>query len=131
MSAVLMEVVDLGPSESNSVALAPNDNVIEKLAPAPTNPPLCHRILPGTAKGGSARSCGHRLDERDHVPAEDRVTVEDQMSRRGTERERFSQLLDDPGGGRVEGGVEVMDPSSVVVDDEPAVQDAQRGGSGP
>ncbi len=131
MSAVLMEVVDVGPSESNSVALAPNDNVIEELAPAPTNPPLSHRILPGTAKGGSARSCGHRLDGRDHVPAEDQVTVEDQILRRGIERERFSQLLDDPGGGRVEGGVEVMDPSSVVVDDEPTVQDPQRGGSGP
>ena len=128
MSAVLMEVVDVGPSESNSVALVENDNVIEELAPAATNPPLSHRILPGTAKGGSARSCGHRLDERDHVPAEDRVTVEDQMSRRRVEGECFSQLLDDSGGARVEGGVEVKDPSSVVVDDEPAVQDAQRGG---
>ena len=131
MSAVLMEVVDVGPSESNSVALGQNDNVIEKLAPAATNPPLSHRILPGTAIGGSARLGGHRPDERDHVPAEDRVAVEDQMSRRRIEGECFSQLLDDPGGARVEGGVEVKDPSSVVVDDEPAVQDAQRGGSGP
>ena len=60
--------------------------------------------------------------------AEDGVAVEDQMPRRGIEGEGFSQLLDDPGGARVEGGVEVKDPSSVMVDDEPAVQDTQRGG---
>ena len=131
MSAVLVEVADVGPSEPHSVALAPNDNVIEKLAAAPANPPLSYGILPGTAIGGSAWFRGHRLDERDHVPAEDRVAVEDQMSRRGIEGECFSQLLNDPGGAQVEGGVEVKDPSSVVVDDEPTAQDPQRGGSGP
>ncbi len=46
MSAVLVEVADVGPGEPNSVALAPNDNVIEKLAAAPANPPLSYGILP-------------------------------------------------------------------------------------
>ena len=58
--------------------------------------------------------------------AEDRVAVEDQIPRFGLEGEGFSQLLDDPGGARVEGGIEVEDPSSVVMDDEPAIQDTRR-----
>jgi hypothetical protein len=86
MSAVFVEVVDVGPSEPHSVALVENDNVIEELTAAVANPPLGYGILPGTAIGGSARFRGHRLDERDHVPAEDRVAVEDQMSRRGIEQ---------------------------------------------
>ncbi len=86
MSAVLVEVADVGPSEPNSMALVENDSVIESLAAAPANPPLSYGILPGAAIGGSARFRRHRLDERNHVPAEDRVAVEDQMSRRGIER---------------------------------------------
>ena len=123
MRAVLVKVADVGPSEPNSVALAEYDDVIEELAAAPADPAFGHRILPGTSIGDTARLRAHRLDELNHGCAEDRVAVEDQMPRRSFEGEGFSQLLDDPGGGGVEGGVEVKDPSSVVVDDEPTVQD--------
>ncbi len=79
MCAVIVEVADVGLSEPNSVALAEYDYVIKQLAATSTNPALSHRILPGTAKGGSARLCSHRLDEPDHGGAEDRVPVEDQV----------------------------------------------------
>lgn len=63
MSAVLVEIADVGPSEPNSVALAEYDHVIEELAAAPADPPFGDRILPGTAIGGAARLRGHRPDD--------------------------------------------------------------------
>ena len=59
MSAVVVEIGDVGLSEPNRVALAEYDHVIEEFAAAPANPPLSDRILPGTAIGRSARLGGH------------------------------------------------------------------------
>ena len=98
--------------------------MIEELTAASADPPFSHRILPRAAIGDPARLRVHRLDEPNHGSAEDRVAVEDEMPRRSFEGEGFPQLLDNPGDGGVEGGVEVKDSSMLMVDDEPAVQDA-------
>ena len=51
------------------------------------------RVLPWTAKGGTNWLCTHRFDELDHRGAEDRVAVEDEISRCGVIGKRLSQLL--------------------------------------
>lgn len=121
MRAVFVEVADVVPSKANGVARVEYDDVIEELTAAPTDPPLSYGILPGAAIGNAARPRAHRLDEADHSSAENRVAVEEEMPRRSLEGEGLSQLLDDPGGGGIEGGVEVKDPPTLMVDDEPAI----------
>jgi hypothetical protein len=62
----------------------------------------------------------HRGDD---LGGERRVTVEDEVSDSGDERERLAELLDDPRCCGMVGNVEPKDASSAMVDCEPDVQD--------
>src|SRR5262245_3618019 len=101
--------------------------MVEQLATDAADPALGDAVLPGTA-GGRPRGCdAERPKRRDDSQAEDRVTVEDQMAWPEVERERLSQLLDDPRRGRVICHFDVQDAAPSVINREPGVDDTERG----
>jgi hypothetical protein len=65
------------------MTLAEDHNALEELATAGADPALGGSALPRTAVGDPNRLGAHGLDELDHGGAEDRVAVEDEVSRRG------------------------------------------------
>ena len=92
-----------------------DDHVLEDLSATTTGPALRHRILPRTAARNATGLDTHRPDSVHDGRIEDRVTVEDEVLRRGVEGKRFSQLLDDPRRCRVERRVDVQDTSPTVL----------------
>jgi len=82
MATVLVIVGDVSSHESDEMALAENHNVLQELAPTAPNPALSGSVLPRTAIGDANRLCAHGPYELDDRRAEDRVAVEDEVSRR-------------------------------------------------
>ena len=81
VGAILVVVGDVVPNESNSVAVAEHDDVIEQLSPTATYPSLGYRVLPRALE---CRTTGFRFDrfhERHHSGAESRVTVASETSK--------------------------------------------------
>ena len=110
------------------MALAKDDNVLHELATTVPDPAFCGSVLPWAAIRNANRLCAHGSYELDHLRAEDRVAVEEEISRRGVVRESFAQLLDHPCRCRMECCVEVHDVATTRLDDEEAVQQPERRG---
>ena len=88
-------------------------------------------VLPWTAVGDPNWLGAHGLDELDHRGTENRVAVEDKVSRRRIVRKRVPQLLNHPRRCRRERGIEVQDTAATMLDDKEAVQQSeQHGGHG-
>src|SRR6266481_1702737 len=85
------------------MAFVQSDNVVEQFASATADPALGHAVLPRTLEGGLHSSHLHI-------------------------GERFSQLLDDPGAGRMARNIEMENAPAVMADDEEAVQKAESHG---
>ena len=113
-----MIVLKAGTYQSDEMALAEDNSVLEELASAAADPAFGHRILPRTTISRSGRLDAHGLGGSHHGGTEDRVLIEDEMPGRGVVRERLAQLLDYPGGRRIRGDVEVHDSSSPMLDNE-------------
>ena len=96
MRTILMMVLEVGTYQSNEVGFAKDDDMLEKLSPTAADPPLGHRILPGTAIRRPGWFRAHRPHEPHDGRIEDAVSIEDQLLGRGVERERLPQLLDHP-----------------------------------
>jgi hypothetical protein len=64
------------------MTLAEDNDVLEELSTAGTEPAFRDGVLPWTAVGDPKRLGAHGLDELDHGGAEYRVAVEDEDSRR-------------------------------------------------
>ena len=109
------------------MALAKNDDVVEKLAPTTTDPAFRDWILPRTPIYRSGRLGAHGLHDSRHRRKEDRVPIEYEVLRCSVVRERLAQLLDYPGGHRIRGDVEVHDSSSAMLDNAKHVEHPRGG----
>ncbi len=90
MTAVFVIVAEVIPYKPDEMPLAKDDDVLEELATTVADPALGGSVLPGTAVGDPNRLCAHGLDELDHRGAENRVAVEDEVSRRRVVGKRFT-----------------------------------------
>ena len=79
--------------------------------------PFCHG-LQNEVRTGFVPRCFDELDDRS---VKDEVAIEDEIFRSSVVGKRLTQLLNNPSRRRVEGGVEVNDVPTAVLDDEEAV----------
>ena len=125
MTAVTIVILDVCAQQPHRVTRIEDHNVVQQLSPAIPNPALDHAVLPGAAPGRAHRFDAERLDRGDHIGVENRVPIEDEVSRSGTVGEGFAQLLDDPLGRGMEGDIEVEQDSPSVVDEDQNVENLE------
>jgi hypothetical protein len=99
------------------------DHVVEKLAPTASDPTLGRSILPWRLHSGALRLQACRLQERDHIPIELRIMVEDHIPILTRLGKRFPQLLYDSFRSRSAGDIEVQDSAPAVFNHEKAIQE--------
>ena len=126
MDAVLLVVTNILREQPLPMTFLHRQDVIQQVSPAALDPTLHNAVLPGTLEGGADRAglqgsnrCGDFQPIRG-IPAED-----DKPGCRPRWK-RLPELLHDPTARRVLGDVEVQDASTVVTDDEEAVEQAER-----
>ncbi len=122
MRAVAMVVADVFREQSLQMAFIERDDVVQQIAPAAFDPTLRHTILPGTFERGPHWAHLQRSNGYGNLEPVLRIPVEDQKPGGRFKRKRFPQLLDDPHARRMPGDVEMQDATTIVADDEEAVQ---------
>ena len=73
VAAVFGVVADILPKKSPEVVLVEDHHAIQQLAPAASDPALCHTVLPGAPRSGPLRLDAHRLDRRDDTLREEKI----------------------------------------------------------
>src|ERR1022692_2146331 len=122
MSPVLVVITNVVLQQSSQVSLIQNNDVIEQVAPYAANPALRNSILPGTAECDAHWLGDDCLLGCNDIWAELRVAVEDQEALRLLAVfPRFAQLQGNPKRGGITRYVVVKDSTTVVADDEKAV----------
>ena len=76
----MVVVGDVVADEPEQMAFAECDDVVEQLASATPDPAFDERILPRAPIGRAHRLGAHGLHELDHGPAEDLVSIEEQVA---------------------------------------------------
>lgn len=109
-----------------------DDHVVEEISAAVANPTLCDAVLPRAPEAASLGLDPEAFHCGDHFFIETCTAIEDQIGGSRIEGESLTQLLNDPGGGRMSGHIAVKDLAPVMRNHEEAVQDAevQRGHCG-
>ncbi len=125
VDAVVVIISQVAVHKPSEMTLVENDDVLEEFSTTAANPALRHRVLPGTAVGDATRLGAHGFHEPYDGRTEDGVTIEEEMPRCGVVGKGLPQLLDHPRRRRVEGGIEVQDVSSAMLDDEEPVENLE------
>src|SRR5439155_17524559 len=102
------------------------NNLIQEISSAAFDPTLSNAVLPRTLIRGPdwCQTHGPRRD-RDFPPVFC-IPIEDQKPGTRPKRKRLPQLLDDPRARGMAGDVEVQNASTIMADDEKAVEHAER-----
>src|SRR6185437_9202814 len=104
------------------MSLVERDYMVEQVSPTSLNPALRYSILPRTLARRLASSDVHRPDGHRNFQAILLIAIEDQKVGSGLERERLSQLLDNPHACWMLRDVEVQDAPAVMPNNEQAVE---------
>src|SRR5580658_6201345 len=96
--------------------------MIKAISAGAANPSFRHSILPRRLYARPFGLQSSRLQERDYLPIDRRISIEDGVSIRTRFGECFAQLLDDPFRRRVVRHIETQNPASPVLDYEKAVE---------
>jgi hypothetical protein len=89
VATVLVVIHEVRTNQLSEVLVAEDDDMLEQFALTAPDPALGEWILPGAPIARAHGLGAQRLHESHHSGAEDGVPVEDEMLRRGVERERF------------------------------------------
>jgi hypothetical protein len=125
MRAVLVVVANILREEAFQVAFVNCDDAIQQITTTAAYPAFCNSILPRTPQRSADTFDFHRSDRGGDLRPILGITIEDDEPRGRPKWKRFSQLLNDPQAGRVPCDVDVQDPSTVVTDDEEAVENTE------
>src|SRR5258708_2365416 len=125
MRPVLVVVADVLVHQSLQVPFVQNDDVIQKISSAISQPAFGDAVLPWASEVGLLGSDTEALHRADDLLIEVRSAIEDQITRRCIVRKCFAQLLCDPQTTWMPGDVAVENPPSVVCNDEEAVEDTE------
>src|SRR6266436_1524796 len=126
MRTVLMMVTNILREQSLQMVFIQRNHVVQQVSSAASHPALRDPILPWTPEGSSLGNdpCGfHRCNDLEPKLL---ITIKDQVFVRGFKWKRLPQLLDDPSAPRMPRDVDVQDSSTIVADDEKAVEHAER-----
>ena len=131
VSSCPVVVHEVAGQDAAQVTFAQDKDMIQTLAPDRADKPLYEGVLPwalGRCQHFPDFHALHSLQKRVTV---DRVTIAEEVGRRGVVRERLHDLLGGPGGGGMLGRVEVNDTPPMVGEDDQDEEDAQvSGGNG-
>jgi hypothetical protein len=100
--------------------------MVQEVSSLASHPALRDAILPMTAKCSSLGNSPHGLHRCDPLEPELLVAIKDQVFVGRFKWKCLAQLLDDPTARRMLRDVDVQDASTVVTDDEEAVEHAER-----
>ena len=125
MSPVPVVVADVFVHEAFHVPLIENDHMIEQVTTAVADPALGHGILSRAAVAGPLGLNAKALYDINDFSIEIAATVKDQVARSGVVREGLTQLLHNPGAGRMLGHIEVQDAPPVMGNDKEAIELAE------
>ena len=114
MCSVVVVVADIFGHEAFEMAFVENDDVIEQVSAATTHKAFGNAVLPRAAEAGAFGLDAEALDRVDHLFAEVRGAVEDQILRCRVVRESLAQLLRDPRARRTPCDAEVRNPPSIM-----------------
>ena len=119
---IVRDVLGQKPPE---MAFVQGDDVVKQLAPAAANPAFRNTVLPGALDGGLEASNTHGLNRRGNFQPVFRIVIEDEKPGGGLIGKRFSQLLHNPGAGRMACDIEVQDVPAVMTDNEEAIEETE------
>src|ERR1700691_4390935 len=125
MCSIFMIVADVVRKQPLQMLLVDRDYVIKQVPATTLDPALGDAILPGTLVGRLNRIDPHRSYRDGNFQPVFCVSVKDQESGNGVEREGLSQLLHDPHARGMLGDIEMQNLPSIVADDEEAVKHAK------
>lgn len=125
MRAVLMMVSNVLGEQSFQMAFIQRNNVVQQVSSAASHPTLRDAILPWTSEGSSLGNNPGGFHRCDHLEPELLIAIKDQVFVRGFQGERLAQLLNDPSARRMLRDIYVQDASTIVADDEEAVEHAE------
>jgi len=126
MRAVVVIVADVISEQPFQMMFIQRNDVIQQIATTALDPSLRHTVLPRTLERSSHRSDGHRPNRTRHLQTVLRVSVKDQEPGTRSVRKCFSQLLNDPHARWMPGDVDVQYASTIMADDEKAIEHAER-----
>ena len=120
--AVVVVVREVIGEESLQMSLVQRNDLVEQFASAASDPTLRDAVLPRALDGGLHARDLHGSNRSRDFQSILRVVVKDEELGRGLIREGFAHLLDNPSAGRMRSDIEVQNASTVVADDEEAVE---------
>jgi len=120
--AVVVVVREVIGEESLQMSLVQRNDLVEQFASAASDPTLRDAVLPRALDGGLHARDLHGSNRSRDFQSILRVVVKDEELGRGLIREGFAHLLDNPSAGRMRRDIEVQNASTVVADDEEAVE---------
>src|ERR1039458_6725184 len=125
MCPVLVVVTDVLVHQTFQMPLVQDDQMIEQITATVTDPALGDTVLPWTSEAGSFWLDAEGLQGVDDFFVEVRAAIKDQVAGRRVVGERFAQLLDDPGAGRMFRHIKMKKTPPVMSNDEEAVEHAE------
>src|SRR5260370_2686512 len=125
MSPVVVVIADVFRQQAFQMAFAKRNHVIQHISPATSPPTLRASILPGAAEARSDCFQPYGFYSIAKRVAELGVGGKDQILVSVVIRKGFAQLLGDPQTGWMPSDIAVQNPSSVMCNDEEAVQDIE------
>jgi hypothetical protein len=125
MRAVFVVIANVFREQSFQMAFVHGNDVIKQVSSAALDPTLRDAILPGTLEGGPHRTYLQGSNRYGNIESILPVPVEDQKPGSQPKGKRFPQLLDRPQARWMFRDVEVQNPSSVVGNDEEAMEHAE------
>ena len=93
MRSIFMVVMDVISHQAFQMTLIENNDMIEQVPAAVTDPAFGNAVLPRTSKAGSLGLNAQGFDHVDHLTVEVRRPIKDQIFRGRIVRECFSQSL--------------------------------------
>jgi hypothetical protein len=122
MYPVIVVVGDVIADQPPQMGFVQCNDVVQDLAAAASDPALRNPVLPRCPNTGALRLQAGCLQEGDHSRVEFGVVVKDNVSIVTSPGKRFTELLNDPIGGRMTSDVEVQDLAPAVFDHEETIQ---------
>jgi hypothetical protein len=126
MSSVVMIVANVLVHQAFQMALVEHNHMIEQITTAGADPAFGHAVLPGASDRGADRPYAQAVHGFQNLALECVLAIKDQILWRGIVRKGLTKLLSDPGGRRMTGDVAVKNAPPVMVNDEKAVEHAER-----
>jgi hypothetical protein len=126
MTSVLMIVANVLVHQAFQTALAEHNRVVKQITTAGADPAFGHAVLPGASDRDTNRPCAQAVHGFQNLAMECVLAIKDQILWRGIARKGLTKLLSDSGGCRVTGDVAVKNAPPVMVNDEKAVEHAER-----